>query len=129
MSESISTIQATNEPSMSMAMPQMFSELQTVIGDMVTSANKYGQRPTKVESTRLRKHLMSLAKKCKESRQCILQDTKAMPKIPRTGKKQPVDAQRQNEFAEEQAEEIVNEGGLKVKKEEKKPRKPRKKKE
>ena len=126
MSESISTIQATSEPSMSMAMPQMFSELQTVIGDMVTSANKYGQKPTKVESTRLRKHLMTLAKKCKESRSCILQDTKALPKIPRTSKKQPVNEQRQDEFAEDQSEVVVNEGGLKVKKE-KKPRKPRKK--
>ena len=125
MSESISTIQHTEMPTSSIAMPQMFSQLQSVIEDMVTSANKYGQKPTKVESTRLRKHLMTLAKKCKESRQCILQDTKAMPKIPRTSKKQAVDIARQNEFAEEASEEVVNEGGLKVK--EKKPRKPRKK--
>ena len=123
--DSISTIQSTSEPSMSMAMPQMFSELQSVIGYMVASANKYGQKPTKVESTRLRKHLMSLAKKCKESRSCILSDTKALPKIPRTSKKQAVDIPRQNEFAEEQAEVVVNEGGLKVKK----ARKARKKKE
>ena len=125
MSESVSTIQQTSEPSMSMAMPQQFSELQSVIGDMVASANRYGQKQTKVESTRLRKHLMTLAKKCKDSRQCILQDTKAMPKIPRTSKKQDVNQQRQNEFAEEASEEVVNEGGLKVKK----ARKPRKKKE
>ena len=111
--ESVSTIQATTEPSMSMAMPQMFSELQTVIGDMVASANKYGQKPTKVESTRLRKHLMTLAKKCKDSRQCILQETKAMPKIPRTSKKQPVNEERKEEFAEEHAEEVVNAGKVK----------------
>jgi hypothetical protein len=122
--ESTSTIQATTMPT-GLAMPQQFSELQTVIGDMVASANKYGAKPTKVESTRLRKHLMTLAKKCKDSRQCILQDTRALPKIPRKSKKQPVDEQRQTEFAEEQAEEVVNEGGLKVKKS----RKPRKKKE
>lgn len=121
--ESVSTIQATTEPSMSMAMPQMFSELQTVIGDMVASANKYGQKPTKVESTRLRKHLMTLAKKCKDSRQCILQETKAMPKIPRTSKKQPVNEERKEEFAEEHAEEVVNAGKVK------KSSKPRKKKE
>jgi hypothetical protein len=118
-------IQETTMPN-GMAMPGQFSDLQTVIGDMVTSANKYGQKPTKVEATRLRKHLMALAKKCKDSRQCILQDTKALPKIPRTSKKQPVDEQRQTEFAEEQAEEVVNDGGLKVKKE-KKPRKSKKK--
>ena len=123
--ESVSTIQQTSEPSMSMAMPQQFSELQTTIADMVQSANKYGSKPTKVEATRLRKHLMSLAKKCKDSRICILQDTKALPKIPRTSKKQPVNEQRQTEFAEEQAEEVVNDGGVKVKKE----KKPRKKKE
>ncbi len=102
-----------------LAMPQQFSDLQTVMEDMVTSANKYGQKPTKVEATRLRKHLMALAKKCKDSRQCILQDTKAMPKIPRKSKTQPVDEQRQSEFAEEASEEVVNEGGLKVKKEKK----------
>ena len=125
MSDSISTIQETTMPN-GLAMPQQFSELQTVINDMVSSANKYGQKPTKVEATRLRKHLMLLAKKCKDSRTCILQDTKAMPKIPRTSKKQPVDKERQREFAEEQAEEVVNEGGLKVKKS-KKPKKPKKK--
>lgn len=125
MSNSISTIQQTSEPSMSMAMPQQFSDLQTVIGDMITSANKYGQKPTKIESTRLRKHLMNLAKQCKQSRQCILQDTKAMPRIPRTSNKQDVNSQRQTEFAEEASEAVVNEGGLKVKK----ARKPRKKKE
>ena len=122
MSESISTIQHTTMPS-GLAMPQMFSELQSVIGDMVTSANRYGAKPTKVESTRLRKHLMTLAKKCKESRICILQDVKAMPKIPRTSNKQPVNEERQAEFAEEQSEEVVNAGKVK------KPRKPRKKKE
>jgi len=123
--ESVSTIQQTSEPSMSMAMPQQFSELQTVIEEMITSANRYGAKQTKVEATRLRKHLMALAKKCKDSRSCILSDTKAMPKIPRTSKKQPANEQRQTEFAEEQAEAVVNEGGLKVKKE----KKPRKKKE
>ena len=124
--DSISTIQATSEPSMSMALPQQFSELQTVIGDMVASANKYGAKPTKIESTRLRKHLMNLAKKCKDSRKCILSDVKALPKIPRTSNKQPVNEQRKEEFTEDQSEVVVNEGGLKVKKE-KKPRKPRKK--
>jgi 2-phospho-L-lactate transferase/gluconeogenesis factor (CofD/UPF0052 family) len=122
MSESISTIQETTMPN-GLAMPGQFSELQTVIADMVQSANKYGQKPTKVEATRLRKHLMALAKKCKESRQCVLQNVKSMPKIPRTAKKQPVDEQRQTEFAEEASEEVVNEGGLKVKK----PRKSKKK--
>ena len=124
MSISESMIQETTMPN-GLAMPAQFSELQTVIGDMVASANKYGQKPTKVESTRLRKHLMNLAKKCKESRQCILQGTKALPKIPRTSKKQDVNQQRKDEFEEEQAEAVVNEGGLKVKKS----RKPRKKKE
>lgn len=123
--ESISTIQETTIPN-GLAMPQQFSELQTTIADMVQSANRYGAKQTKVEATRLRKHLMSLAKKCKDSRICILQDTKAMPKIPRTSKKQAVNEQRQEEFAEEQAEEVVNEGGLKVKKE-RKPRKSKKK--
>ena len=123
--ESISTIQNTSMPVNGLAMPQQFSDLQTTIGDMVTSANKYGQKPTKVEATRLRKHLMALAKKCKDSRICILQETKALPKITRTSKKQPVDEQRQTEFAEEASEEVVNEGGLKVKKE-KKPRKKNK---
>ena len=66
-----------------------------------------------------------LAKKCKDSRQCILKDTKALPKIPRKSKTQDVNEQRQEEFEEEQAEAVVNEGGLKVKKS----RKPRKKKE
>jgi hypothetical protein len=122
--DSISTIQATQMPN-GLAMPQMFSELQSVIEDMVTSANRYGAKQTKVEATRLRKHLMALAKKCKDSRSCILSDTKAMPKIPRTSKKQDVNEQRQTEFAEEQADEVVNAGGLKVKKE----RKARKKKE
>ena len=122
--ESISTIQETTMPN-GLAMPAQFSELQTVIGDMVKSANKYGQKQTKVESTKLRKHLMNLAKKCKESRQCILSDVKSMPKIPRKSKTQSVDNQRQVEFAEEASEEVVNEGGLKVKKE----KKPRKKKE
>ena len=124
MSISESMIQETTMPN-GLAMPAQFSELQTVIGDMVASANKYGTKPTKVESTRLRKHLMNLAKKCKESRSCILQDTKALPKIPRTSKKQDVNQQRKDEFEEEQAEAVVNEGGLKVKKS----RKPRKKKE
>jgi len=122
--ESVSTIQATQMPN-GLAMPQQFSELQTVIEEMITSANRYGAKQTKVEATRLRKHLMALAKKCKDSRICILQDTKAMPKIPRTSKKQAVNEQRETEFAEEQAEAVVNEGGLKVKKE----KKPRKKKE
>ena len=122
MSISESAIQATQMPN-GLAMPQQFSELQTVIGDMVASANKYGQKPTKVESTRLRKHLMTLAKKCKDSRQCILQDTKAMPKVPRTSKTQDVNEERTEEQDEEQAEEVVNQGGLKVK-----TRKPRKKK-
>ena len=122
MSESVSTIQETTMPN-GLAMPQQFSELQTVIEEMMTSARKYGAKPTKVESTRLRKHLMSLAKKCKESRQCILSEVKAMPKIPRTSKKQPVDEQRQTEFAEEASEEVVNEGKVK------KPRKSRKKEE
>ena len=122
MSISESMIQQTEMPN-GLAMPQQFSSLQSVIEDMITSANRYGQKQTKVESTRLRKHLMNLAKKCKESRQCILSDTKAMPKIPRTSKKQAVDIARQNEFAEEASEEVVNEGGLKVKK----ARKPRKK--
>ena len=124
MSISESTIQETQMPN-GLAMPAQFSELQTVIGDMVASANRYGQKQTKVESTRLRKHLMTLAKQCKDSRQCILKDTKALPKIPRKSKTQDVNEQRQEEFAEEQAEEVVNEGGLKVKKS----RKPRKKKE
>lgn len=130
MSISESTIQETTMPN-GFAMPQQFSELQTVIADMVSSANKYGQKPTKIEATRLRKHLMALAKKCKDSRQCILQDTKALPKIPRKSKKQPVDTQRQTEFAEEASEEVVNEGGLKVKKvkKEKKEKKTRRKKE
>jgi hypothetical protein len=119
--DSISTIQATQMPN-GLAMPQMFSELQSVIEDMVTSANRYGAKQTKVEATRLRKHLMALAKKCKDSRSCILSDTKAMPKIPRTSKKQDVNEQRQTEFAEDASEEVVNDGGLKVKK----PRKPRK---
>ena len=57
--ESVSTIQETTMPN-GLAMPQQFSDLQTVIGDMVASANKYGAKPTKVESTRLRKHLMTL---------------------------------------------------------------------
>ena len=122
--ESVSTIQVTQMPN-GLAMPQQFSELQTTIADMVQSANRYGAKQTKVEATRLRKHLMALAKKCKDSRSCILSDTKAMPKIPRTSKKQPANEQRQTEFAEEQAEAVVNEGGLKVKKE----KKPRKKKE
>ena len=122
--ESISTIQETTMPN-GLDMPQQFSELQTTIADMVQSANKYGQKPTKVEATRLRKHLMALAKKCKDSRICTLQDTKAFPKIPRTSKKQPVNEQRHTEFAEEQAEVVVNEGGVKVKKE----KKARKKKE
>ena len=119
MSISESTIQATQMPVNGLAMPQQFSELQTVIGDMVASANRYGTKQTKVESTRLRKHLMTLAKKCKDSRQCILTETKALPKIPRTSKKQNVNEQRQEEFAEEKAEEIVNAGKVK---------KPRKKK-
>ena len=123
--ESISTIQETTMPN-GIAMPQQFSELQTTIADMVQSANKYGSRPTKVEATRLRKHLMAFAKKCKDSRSCILSETKALPKIPRTSKKQPVNEQIQTEFAEEQAEEVVNDGGVKVKKE-KKPRKSKKK--
>ena len=118
------SVQQTEIPS-GHSMPQQFSELQSVIADTVASANRYGTKQTKVEATRLRKHLMNLAKKCKESRQCVLQNVKTMPKIPRTSKKQPVDEQRQVEFAEEQAEEVVNEGGLKVKKE----KKPRKKKE
>ena len=122
--ESVSTIQETTMPN-GLAMPQQFSELQTVIEEIMTSARKYGAKPTKVESTRLRKHLMNLAKKCKESRQCILSEVKAMPKIPRTSKKQPVNEQRETEFAEEASEEVVNEGGLKVKK----PRKSRKKEE
>ena len=125
MSISESMIQNTSMPVNGLAMPQQFSELQTVIGDMVASANRYGVKQTKVESTRLRKHLMALAKQCKNSRQCILQDTKAMPKIPRTSKKQPVNEERKNEFIEEASEEVVNEGGLKVKK----PRKSKKNKE
>ena len=124
MSISESTIQETTMPT-GLAMPQQFSDLQTTIEDMVKSANKYGSKPTKVEATRLRKHLMALAKMCKDSRQCILQDTKALPKVPRKSKTQPVDEQRQTEFAEEASEEVVNEGGLKVKKE-KKPRKKKK---
>ena len=122
MSISESMIQETTMPN-GLAMPQMFSELQTVIEDMVTSANKYGQKQTKAESTKLRKHLMTLAKKCKDSRQCILQETKAMPIIPRTSKKQPVNEERQAEFAEEASEEVVNAGKVK------KSSKPRKKKE
>lgn len=124
MSISESMIQETTMPT-GLAMPQQFSDLQTTIEDMVKSANKYGSKPTKVEATRLRKHLMALAKMCKDSRQCILQDTKALPKVPRKSKTQPVDEQRQTEFAEEASEEVVNEGGLKVKKE-KKPRKKKK---
>ena len=124
MSISESMIQETTMPN-GLAMPQQFSDLQTTIEDMVKSANKYGSKPTKVEATRLRKHLMALAKMCKDSRQCILQDTKALPKVPRKSKTQPVDEQRQTEFAEEASEEVVNEGGLKVKKE-KKPRKKKK---
>ena len=120
--DSISTIQATSEPSMSMALPQQFSELQTVIGDMVASATKYGQKPTKIESTRLRKHLMNLAKKCKDSRKCILSDVKALPTIPRTSNKQPVNEQRKEEFKEEVSDEVVNAGKVK------KARKPRNKK-
>ena len=127
MSISESMIQETTMPN-GLAMPQQFSDLQTTIEDMVKSANKYGSKPTKVEATRLRKHLMALAKMCKDSRQCILQDTKALPKVPRKSKTQPVDEQRQTEFAEEASEEVVNEGGLKVK-EEKKQRKKKKKKE
>ncbi len=123
MSESISTIQETQIPTSSFAMPQQFSQLQTVIENMVSSANKYGQKPTKVESTRLRKHLMTLAKQWKNSRQCILQDTKALPKVPRTSKKQPVNEERKEEFIEDASEEVVNAGKVK------KARKPRKKKE
>ena len=116
--DSVSTIQETIMPNISGSMPQQFGELQTVMNDMIASAHKYGQKPTKVEATRLRKHLMSLAKQCKNSRTCVLEEVKALPKIPRTSKKQPVNEQRQTEFVEEQAEEVVNEG--------KKNRKPRK---
>jgi uncharacterized membrane protein len=111
-------IQETTIPN-GLAMPQQFSELQNVMADMVASANKYGQKQTKTEATRLRKLLMSMAKQCKDSRICILQETKALPKIPRKSKKQPVNEQRQSEFVEEQSEEVV--------KKEKKPRKSKEK--
>lgn len=132
MSESVSTIQETTIPS-GLTMPAQFSDLQSVIGDMVASANRYGAKPTKVEATRLRKHLMNLAKMCKDSRQCVLQNVKAVPKMPRKGKKQPVDEQRQEEVMDEGKEEVMDEGKdegkdeLKAKvKKEKKPRKKNK---
>ena len=89
-------------------MPQQFAELTSAIDEMQRSAMKYGHKPTKMEATRLRKHLMALSKKCKDTRKCILTEVKKIPKVPRKSSKQAVNKQRQTEHAEEVAEEVVN---------------------
>ena len=102
-----SSIANTQMPKNVVNLPQKFSDLQTTINALVSEANKYGTKQTKVGATRLRKNLMSLSKACKDSRVCILKETKEMPKIPRKSKVKKVEDEDVVVEEEDEVEEEV----------------------
>ena len=117
-----STIQDSNidENLPSVSKNQPFSDLHTAIDAVKMESDKYGNKPSKIQATRLRKSLMELAKKCKDQRKCVLSEVKKIKPVPRLKKTvtEP-DEQRENEEAENVLVKKVAKRGKKEKKDKK----------